>query len=229
MRILPQPKGTEDTVSNVDPGGNPLYARGEDLHPSHWELLADRPRAEVIDATGAMSDGNGYVLTLLGKSLAIDPGLRRVAFVEEPERPVSYQRALVVVAYLGHGMEVPRAERWVAFRELPGGEAFFRGPHSLATPRLEAGYGGAPEALSRAGIRLGGTPCEGADVGVEIPALPKIPIRVLLWGRTDEFQASAQLLTDARAYLHLPLDVLWALTNLTLSDLVKDGAPWNES
>jgi hypothetical protein len=56
---------------------------------------------------------------------------------------------------------------------------------------------------------------------VELPALPRLPVRVLLWAGTDEFPPAASLLTDPRAHLHLPLDVLWALTNLLVSDLTR--------
>ncbi|HSH69642.1 MAG TPA: DUF3786 domain-containing protein, partial [Deferrisomatales bacterium] len=61
----------------------------------------------------------------------------------------------------------------------------------------------------------------GGDVAVELPALPRLPVRVLLWAGTEEFPPSASLLTDPRAHLHLPLDVLWALTNVLIADLTR--------
>jgi hypothetical protein len=118
-------------------------------------------------------------------------------------------------------MDAPPRGEWVAFRELPGGDAFFRGPHSLATPRLARAFGAAPERLMDAARRLGGVPAAAGDAAADLPALPRIPLRALVWAATEEFGATASLLTDARAHLHVPLDVLWALTNVAIADLVE--------
>ena len=208
-------------MAATDPEKNPLYATAEDLHPLHWEQLARRDPEEAARAAGASWDGQTYTLQLLGRVLRVEPASRSVHTADLPGRSVGFQRALVAVAYLNGALDVPPRGDWVAFRELPGGDGFFRGPHSLATPRLEEAFGAEPRALVRAAEPLGWKVAQGGDVGVEIPALPRIPLRVLLWGRTEEFGASATLLTDGRAHLHLALDVLWALSNVAISDLVK--------
>ncbi len=212
-------------VGNADPEESARYARVEDLHPRHWAGLAARDPAEASEAAGAPWDGAAYRLGLLGRGLRVAPGLREVSFAEEPGRPVGYQRALVAVAYLTGAMNAPVRGDWVAFRELPGGDAFFRGPHSLATPRLAGAFGEDPARLAAAAAALGGWAVEGADGAVVVPALPRIPLRALLWGRGPEFGARAALLTDGRAHLHLPLDVLWALTNVAIADLVRGALP----
>ncbi len=136
---------------------------------------------------------------------------------------MGYQRALVAVSYLAGAMDVPVAGRWVAFRDLPGGDAFFRGPHGLPTHRLEAAYGSRPGGLLEAAAALGGVAGPGADAAAVIPALPRVPFQVLLWAHTEEFDGSASLLTDPRAHLHLALDGLWALANVLVADLVGAG------
>lgn len=209
-------------MSFVDPEQNRLYQSSNDLHPSHWEALARRDPVEAARAAGARWDGGRFRLRLLGRELVVDPGAPGVAFASRPGRPVGYQRGLVAVAYLAGAVDVPCRGDWVAFRELPGGDAFFRGPHAVATPRLEAAFGRTPGGLLDAARALGGAPVGAADAAVELPALPRIPLRVLLWGATEEFGASANLLTDGRAHLHLALDGLWALSNVAIADLVRD-------
>jgi hypothetical protein len=118
-------------------------------------------------------------------------------------------------------MDVPASGSWVAFRELPGGEAFFRGPHSLATPRLVGAFGEDPMRVFASARALGGRPGAGAAAATaDLPALPRIPLRVLVWAGTEEFAAEAALLVDSRAHLHLALDVLWALSNVAVADLL---------
>ncbi len=204
-----------------DPEKNRLYSRAEDVHPLHWEQLLRRPPEEAARAAGAAWDGCAYTLPMLGTKLRVDPRARSVLANGCPEQSVGFQRALVAVTYLAGALDAPAKGVWVSFRELPGGDGFFRGPHSLVTPRLEEAFGAEPLALLEAASPLGGRAVDGADVAVEIPGLPKVPLRVLLWRKTEEFPASATMLTDGRAYLHLALDVLWALSNIAISDLVK--------
>lgn len=208
-------------MEHADPESNPLYARAEDLHPLHWENLGRRAPEEAARAAGATWNGESFLLPVLGRHMGVHPRTRSLSWVSGPDRPVGYQRALVAVAYLAGAVEAPPRGEWVAFRELPGGDAFFRGPHSLATPRLEEAFGRGPADLVRAAVALGGRAGPGADAAAEIPALPRIPLRVLLWATGEEFSASASLLVDSRAHLHLALDVLWALANVAVADLVR--------
>jgi hypothetical protein len=116
-------------------------------------------------------------------------------------------------------MQIDPSGRWIAFRELPGGEPFFRGPHEVDTKAVARRFGDDPSTLIRAAEALGGAPSDGAEASVELLALPLIPVKILLWGKSEEFAASAQLLVDSRAYFHLALDVLWALSNVTVADI----------
>ncbi|MEW6490880.1 MAG: DUF3786 domain-containing protein, partial [Thermodesulfobacteriota bacterium] len=179
-----------------------------------------RPAADAARAGGATWDGEIFTLPFLGKEIRVAPRARTVSWATDLGRPIGYQRALVAVAYLAGAVEAPPRGEWVAFRELPGGEAFFRGPHGLPTPRLETAFGRRPGDLLAAARSLGGTASPGADAAAELPALPRIPLQVLLWAAAEEFPASASLLVDARAHLHLALDVLWALANVAIADLV---------
>jgi len=212
---------TRTTFGAIDPGENPLYAKARDLPSVHWESLGRRNPEAAASAAGAAWDGRVFRLPFLGRSLSVCLADRTVCFQRKPGTDVGYQRALVAVTYLASALDIPPRGSWVSFRELPSGDSFFRGPHSLPTSRLEREFGRTPERLVTAAEALGGTSADGADAAAQLPALPRIPLRVLLWARTSEFPSAANLLIDARAHLHLPLDVLWALANLTISDLVE--------
>ena len=208
-------------MSNLNPETNALYASADQLHPSAWEELSRRPAVETAEAAGAEWDGQAFLLPVLGCPLRVEPGAKKLSFPDAPTQGVGYQRALVAVTYLARALPVDPRGDWVTFRELPGGDGFFRGPHSLNTAQLERCFGPAPETLVAAAVAVGGRSCSGGDVAVGLLALPRLPVRVLVWAGTDEFPPAASLLTDPRAYLHLPLDVLWALTNLLIADLAR--------
>lgn len=210
-------------MTALDPEENTLYARADQLHPLAWQELARRSAAETAEAAAARWDGNAFLLDLLGRGLRVAPAERSVTFLAEPTQTVSYQRGLVAVTWLARALPVDPRGDWVTFRELPGGDGFFRGPHALNTAALESRFGAQPQTLAAAAAALGGRVCSGGDAAVEVPALPRLPVRVLLWAASDEFPPAANLLTDPRAALHLPLDVLWALTNLLIADLTRSA------
>ncbi len=208
----------------LDPEQNRLYTRVEDLHPSHWERLERRDPAEAARAAGALWDGRAFHLRIAGTAVRVVPRTRQVVHASDPSRSVRYQQALVSVAYLGRAVEVPPAGLWVRFRDLPGGDAFFRGLHAVDTPRLAAAFGRRPQALLKAAERLGGRKAQGGDVAAELPALPRVPVRAIVGAGDEEFEPTATLLTDARAHMHLPLDGLWALSNLVVAGLIREAA-----
>lgn len=210
-------------MSSLAPEKNPLYTTADQLHPSAWEELCARPPNEAAADAGAEWDGEAFHLSLLGRVVRVAPGSRRVEFLAAPGHAVGYQRGLVATTYLSRALPVEPRGLWMTFRELPGGDGFFRGPHSLATRELERCFGTAPRRLTEAAALLGGHACDGGDAAAQLPALPRVPLRALLWAGTEEFPAAANLLIDARAYLHLPLDVLWALSNLAIADLVRNA------
>lgn len=203
------------------PEENPLYAAAERVHPLHWDNLRRREPSEAARAAGAEWRGGAYRLPMLGRELHVSPAERRVLFAAGRGQ-VGYSRALAAVAYLAGAVDAPCRGEWVAFRQLPGGEAFFRGPHGVPAERLAVAFGASPGSLRAAAASLGGSPAEGGDEAAVLPALPRIPLQAVLWAGSAEFGASAALLVDARAHLHAPLDVLWALAHVAIDDLVKE-------
>jgi hypothetical protein len=195
-----------------------LYSSSADLHPTHWEKIVGADYRALAANSGFAFDGKVYSHDLLGDQVTIDPEKKTVTYADK-EGDVGFSRALVCLAYLGMAMDVPLSGVWTNFSELPGGDAFFKGHHGIKTKKLAECIGDSPERLYRVSTGLGAKKSEGADAAVEMPVLPRVPVKVLVWGRTDEFPAEAKLLTDKRAYLHLHLDALWAVTNLVIEKL----------
>lgn len=202
----------------MEPDAFRLCTRVEDLPPALWERLARRDPRDVARVAGAPWDGRGFRLRVVAAPVLVLPRTRRVVRAADPYRSVRYPRALVAVAYLGRAADVPPAGRWLPLRDLPGGEAFFRGARAVDTPRLAAAFGPRPGSLAAAARALGGGPVEAGPGAVELPALPRVPLRVVLGPGP-----SAEILADAGALLHLPLEGLRALGNLVVSALIREA------
>lgn len=206
----------------LDPEDNPLYATSDRIHPLHWEALRRREPGDAARAAGASWHEGSYLLPLLGREVLVSPREGVVRFAKDG-RPVGYQRGLVALAYLGGAVDAPCSGQWAAFRQLPGGHSFFRGPHAVDADRLARAFGAGPRGLPVAAAALGGSEADGGDAAAELPALPRVPLKAVVWAGSAEFGASAALLVDSRAHLHAPLDILWALSNVAIDDLVEEG------
>lgn len=214
-------------ISKTPPEERTLYSSSTQLHERQWLELARRPPVEAATCAGAQLIEGRFLLRVCAVTVSVDPEERCCLHVEEDGitpilgAHVGYQRGLAAVSWLSRALGADAAGRWVSFRELPGGASFFRGPHEVNTASLEERFGECPGELLPAARGMKGALKEGADAAVSFTALPSIPMKALLWGTSDEFTASAQLLIDARAHLGLALDVLWALSNVAVADLVR--------
>jgi hypothetical protein len=187
-----------------------------------WALLVASEPAGVCARSGADFDpGDGsYRVASFGRDFMVDPA-ERLILSREPDGEVFLKRyayffRLSLLWYLVKAAPACPSGNLVKPAGLPGGDIFFKGSHVLPLAALAAKYATRPEAFLAAGAALGGTPAGYGDAAVVLSPLPKVPTTVLLWTADDEFPARADLLFDATAPQHLPLDILWSVAMLSV-------------
>jgi hypothetical protein len=187
-----------------------------------WALLAGRDPSEVCARAAVTFDpaDAAYRVPSFGRSFRVHPGERLIRSLE-PEGEAFLERfgdlfRLSVLWYLVRASRACPAGRLVRPSELPGGGIFSKGTHVLPLEALAAKYATAAGAFLMAGRALGGEPAGYGDAAVALLPLPKVPTTVLLWTTDDEFPARADLLFDATAPQHLPLDILWSVAMLSV-------------
>ena len=210
-------------MATADPAENALFGWAEDLPRPLWDDLRGRDPIAAATACGARWDGARFVLPLLGRDYCVEPAAMRLTSVEAPERRVDYQTAMILVKTLAFSTGASPSGQMATPRELVGGELFFNGPHAVNTPALERRFGADGQGLIARALAMGGQVSDGADVAVRLPGLPMLPLWALLWLADDEFPARAVVGVDSRAAQHLPLDGVWALTNLLIHRLTTGG------
>ena len=206
-------------MSHIDPEQIRLYRWAEQLPSDLWDDLRRRNPAQAAQTTGAELVEDGYRLALLGRTYRVDPASNHLWEEDRPDHRVGYQAGMVLLTTLARSLGVPPAGKMVTPQELPGGNLFFQGPHALPTTALEETFGRQPELLPPRARTLGGEETDGADVAVRVPALPLVPMYVLLWRGDSEFPPRAVIGLDPRAHFHLALDGIWALCNLLVRRL----------
>ena len=185
--------------------------------------------AEVCARTGAAYSDEAacYELYMLGRTAVVQPDRATALWRDQngQEAPMSTELALAALFYLlkcPPGIEP--AQDWVSEKELEGGLYLFQGTHELPLSMLADAFGRDRRHLLEAGKKLGGYETEGGDVAVQLPALPRLPIRIVVWLEDDEFPASAKMLFPANADKVLPLDILYGLA-CDVCRLISYGGP----
>lgn len=200
----------------------------EEIDAAYWEELIALDPIEVCRRSLGSYDPEkeAYRIPMLDRGYTIQPFRRSIA--RETNLPagshrygdVLFDEALVLVIYLLRAKEIPLVGKQQTEKDLPGGETFFRGPHELARWPILERYGSDPKGFHRAAAFLGGKRLDFGDAAFRFQALPRVPLDYILWVEDNEFPARLTLAFDATVSQHLPLDVVWALVNLTTRKLV---------
>ncbi len=197
-------------------------------HEGLWQQLdrLDRQRTARRAKCQYLTDPQQYVITLLNTEYVVNLPDKQIFSVQSgpPPTPAEFLEQLCLLAYLINAQDLPLANKLVGPENLPSGQFFFRGLHSLPTERLEETFGKSPERLYQLAEQFDAKRCEFGDVSIELNILPRIPLTIVIWRSDEEFGARASILFDQTAASHLPLDALAAAVNLTVEALVKAAA-----
>jgi hypothetical protein len=194
-------------------------------HEGLWQQLdmldhnttAQRAKCEYL------ADPPRYVITLLNTEYTVNLSERQIFSNQTGSEPTGadFLEQLCILAYLINAQDLPPANKYVNAENLPSGQFFFRGLHSLPTEKLEEAFGKSPELLYEASERFDAKRCEFGDASIELYGLPRIPLQIVIWGSDEEFGARASILFDQTTGTHMALDALGVLANLTVKALVN--------
>jgi hypothetical protein len=194
-------------------------------HEGLWQQLdkLEPQKTEQKAKCQYLTDPSRYVINLLNTEYMVNLSNRQILSTQLSTTPIpaEFLEQLCILAYLIKAQDLPLANKFVGPENLPTGQFFFRGLHSLPTGKLEEAFGKSPEQLYEASERLGAKRREFGDASIELYALPRVPLTIVIWRSDEEFEARASILFDQTAGSQLPLDALGALANLTVKALIK--------
>jgi hypothetical protein len=185
------------------------------VHPSLWERLSQADPDAVCRRSGVQFDktAGSYLIDFLQERYRISPGTREFALVSKStlSGAPSIDLQVIIFTYLLSAQEIPLADRLVAVGSLKGGKCFFQGPHSFPLDPLIAQYGFDIKGFMDRGLFLGGVQEVYGDVSVRFPALPRVPVVMVLWKADEEFPPRLSVVFDATVDQQLPLDAIYGL------------------
>ncbi len=128
---------------------------------------------------------------------------------------------ILLLHYLITADGTPLADRWIAFRNLPGGLGYDAAFQRRAELRLVQVFGQDLRAFETAAQALGGERLSFGDASFAFRVLPRVWLAAVFYAADEEFPAGANVLFDAAASHYLPTEDLAVLGGMLAGRLVK--------
>ncbi len=192
-----------------------------------WKRLELRDPVEAAVCAGAeyWEDDAVFMVPVFGQAYLADPDARTVREIGLHENDLDEltHLRLLVPLYLASCADNEPTGYVISPLSLPGGAAFFKGPHEIPNEVIAHNFGTDPGLLLETAAKLGGRTVDGGDAAAVIPVFPKLPVTIIVWAGDLEFPARAQMLLDKTAPDHLGIDALWAALVMTAEVMVRLG------
>jgi Domain of unknown function (DUF3786) len=172
-----------------------------------------------VERLKRLADGNR--LEFLGYVVNLDSGKIVDSLKENGDvAKLEFEVLQVLLEHYAKAEPVDRAGILMKFACLPGGYAYDKAFLQRAVQPVAEAFGDEPERLVECAKRLGGFAVSFGDCAVEVPALLRIPLTIVVW-RRSEFPAQASILYDQTANNYLPTEDLAVLGELTTTRLIQ--------
>ena len=195
----------------------------EEAHRTAFRIVRDRLKdvdiGERCERSGAVyRPQEGIVeIAFIGRTCRIGWAGMEGAFVEGEE--LSLRERILLLHYLDRASGVPASGLEITFAQLPGVEVYLPVFRARTIDRVVRSFGRRPELLVEAARTLGGHEVEYGDVGMVIPALPRVSITFVLWLGDDEFEPAGNILFDSRIGEYLPTEDVIVASEMIVSRL----------
>ena len=189
---------------------------------SHLDPVEVAARAEAL-YTAMNSDAGHLQIAFFGTHYHVQwPSgfMVRTNDQKEPDVPTR----LLLLHYLITADGTPMANKWIAFRELPGGlgyDAAFQRRGSIPLVQVFGAAGHGQVSFEVAARVLGGERLRFGDAAFCFRLLPRVWLAVVLYVADEEFPASANMLFDGAAQHYLATEDLAVLGGMLAGRLVK--------
>jgi len=195
----------------------------EDAHRIAFRIVRDRLKradiAERCERSGALyRPEEGVVeIAFIGRTCRIEwPGMEAGSSDGEA---LSLRERILLLHYLDRASGVPASGQEITFAQLPGVEVYLPVFRARTIDRVVRSFGRRPELLIEAARTMGGGEVEYGDVGVLVPALPRVRIAFVLWRGDEEFEPAGNILFDSRIGEYLPTEDVIVASEMTVGRL----------
>ncbi len=147
--------------------------------------MSERSRVPYRDGT--------FSLTLLGRPVTVSWPEMVSRFEDDGAETASNTRILLARLIL-EGTLVASQGKLLAYTDMPWGNVYAQQFRGRCILRLAGTYGSNLPGFDAAAARVAGTAAESGDRSYDLPFLPGLTVRLILWEGDEEFRPTAQIL-----------------------------------
>lgn len=192
-----------------------------------WDRLRNRDPEEVCRGALVSYDPKrrGFLVPFFNEEHLVLPAERlieRTGTTPADGKPPSFYVYFAAVHYLLTAKARPLAGEMAGPKELRDGELFFSGgSHAPNLAPLLQRFDGRAEAFGQAAEAIGGYRVAYGDAAVEVRALPRVPVTLVLWFGDEEFAGRGSVLFDKSVQDQLPIEGLLPVISEAVKRLTR--------
>jgi hypothetical protein len=141
--------------------------------------------------------------------------------VVDSDEQVPIRDKLLIIHYFNTAKGTPASNRLITFRELPEGNVYFPTFTKRTIKPIVDNFSQQPQLLVKAGEKLGGHKVDYGDAAITIPALPRVPVTIILWQGDEELSPQGNVTFDANIADYLPTEDITVLCETIAWRLVR--------
>lgn len=166
------------------------------------------------------ADAGQFEVSFWGQTYLVEfpeGSVREADSSQEPSIPTQ----ILLLHYLDSADGTRPADKWISFRELPGGLGYNEAFEGRANQRIARAFGRDVAGFVRAAEALGGERLTFGDASFLFRVWPRQWMAVVLYAADEEFSASANVMFDGAASHYLPTEDWAVLAGMLASRLIK--------
>ncbi len=160
----------------------------------HYKAAFAAADPAALSARSGVPYANGkFSMTLLGRPVTVSWPDMAARFADDGRETASNTRILLARLLL-EGALVPTRGKLLAYTEMPWGNVYAQQFRGRCILRLAGTYGANLPGFEAAAARVAGVKAGSGDVSYDLPFLPGLTVRLILWEGDEEFRPTAQIL-----------------------------------
>ena len=204
-------------MARIDDYKEAFRLAAEELKKANLHRLAKLAGVDIE----LLKDGSVQLrVPLVGKPYLVRVGQTVDVVKEGDESEVPIQEKVLIGHYLLHASGDAPTDELITFRQVPDGHFYYDAFQRRARDPFLATFGKDCELFRTCAAILGGRPVDTGDVGMVFQALPRVPIRLVLWEGDDEFPPEASILFDSSVSGYLPAEDIAVLSGMVVYPLM---------
>lgn len=155
--------------------------------------------------------------------------LSRCCIIDFPQITITYQdeqgevplwSKIVVLHYLINAQGLAPTGDWISFRQISGGDFYYPAFEKRSEKPLLSFFAERMDLFQQCALALGGEKTPAGDMGIIIPALPRVPLALIFWRGDEEFPPEARILFDSTIPAYLSTEDVAVLSQQAVYRLI---------